>query len=176
VFASKPTRTFRRHVADLPSSDKPARKSALNLLLFRVLDTIWGIMAGTLRIAGFLVLSAAAFGHHAYTAEFDTTKPIKLAGVLTKVEWTNPHIWLYLDVKDDNGKITNWGFSASPPGMLTRRGITKSSLKLGEMLTISGHRAKDGSNNASGNVVIFADGRDALIGQDQALRPAELAK
>jgi hypothetical protein len=59
--------------------------------------------------------------------------------------------------------------------MLTRRGITKSSLKLGEVLTISGHRAKDGSNNASGNIVTFADGRDALIGQDQALRPAELA-
>ncbi len=60
--------------------------------------------------------SAAAFAHHAYTAEFDTTKPIKLTGVLTKLEWTNPHIWLYLDVKDENGKITNWGFSASPPG------------------------------------------------------------
>src|ERR1700733_13688437 len=105
-----------------------------------------------------LLLSPAAFGHHAYTAEFDTTKPIKLTGVLTKVEWSNPHIWLYLDVKDENGKIT------------------KSSLKLGEVLTISGHRAKDGSNNSSGNIVTFADGRDALIGQDQALHPTELAK
>jgi hypothetical protein len=125
-------------------------------------------------IAALLLLSTAAFAHHAYTAEFDTTKPIKLTGVLTKLEWSNPHIWLYLDVKDDNGKITSWGFSASPPGMLTRRGITKSSLKLGEVLTISGHRAKDGSNNASGNIVTFADGRDALIGQDQALHPTEL--
>src|SRR5215471_10519345 len=114
-----------------------------------------------------------AQAHHAYTAEFDTSKPVKLTGVLTRVEWTNPHIWVYLDVKDENGKVTNWGFSASPPGMLTRRGITKQSLKPGEMLTISGHRAKDGSNNASGNVVTFADGRDALIGQDQALNPAE---
>jgi hypothetical protein len=132
-------------------------------------------MIGKLGIAGLLLLSAAtAFGHHAYTAEFDTTKPIKLTGVLTKLEWTNPHIWLYLDVKDENGKVTNWGFSASPPGMLTRRGITKTSLKLGEVLTISGHRAKDGSNNGSGNVVTFADGHDALIGQDQALRPTEL--
>jgi hypothetical protein len=133
-------------------------------------------MIGKLGIAGLLLLSAAtAFGHHAYTAEFDTTKPIKLTGVLTKLEWTNPHIWLYLDVKDENGKVTNWGFSASPPGMLTRRGITKTSLKLGEVLTISGHRAKDGSNNGSGNIVTFADGHDALIGQDQALRPTELA-
>jgi hypothetical protein len=90
------------------------------------------------------------------------------------VEWSNPHIWIYLDVKDDKGNTTNWGFSASPPGMLIRRGITKNTLKLGETLTVSGHRAKDGSNNASGNVVTFADGRDALIGQDQALNPSEV--
>jgi hypothetical protein len=115
----------------------------------------------------------AGFAHHSYSAEFDTTKPVKLTGVLTRVEWTNPHIWVYLDVKEENGKVINWGFSASPPGMLTRRGITKQSLKLGEMLTISGHRAKDGSNNASGNVVTFADGRDARIGQDQAVNPTE---
>ena len=120
-----------------------------------------------------LLAPVVAFGHHAYTAEFDTNKPVKLSGVLTKVEWSNPHIWIYLDVKDDRGNVANWGFSASPPGMLQRRGITKNTLKLGEVLTISGHRAKDGSNNASGNVVTFADGRDALIGQDQALNPAE---
>ena|SRR3989442_320284 len=118
-----------------------------------------------------LLVPVAMLPHHAYTAEFDTTKPLKLSGVLTKVEWSNPHIWIYLDVKDDKGNVTNWGFSASPPGMLQRRGITKNSLKLGEVLTISGHRAKDGSNNASGNVVTFADGRDARIGQDQALNP-----
>ena len=120
-----------------------------------------------------LLAPVLAFGHHAYTAEFDTSKPVKLSGVLRKVEWSNPHIWIYLDVKDDRGNVSNWGFSASPPGMLQRRGITKNSLKLGEVLTISGHRAKDGSNNASGNVVPFADGRDALIGQDQALNPTE---
>ena len=125
----------------------------------------------TLAIAGFL--PGALFAHHAYTAEFDTTKPVKLTGALTKVEWSNPHIWIYLDVKDEQGNQTNWGFSASPPGMLTRRGITKNSLKIGEVLTVSGHRAKDGSNNASGNVVTFAGGRDALIGQDQALHPSE---
>jgi hypothetical protein len=120
-----------------------------------------------------LFAPVATLAHHAYTAEFDTTKPVKLSGVLTKVEWSNPHIWIYLDVKDDKGNVTNWGFSASPPGMLQRRGITKGSLKLGEVLTISGHRAKDGSNNASGNVVTFSDGRDARIGQDQALNPTE---
>ena len=125
--------------------------------------------------AALLAASLTAFAHHAYTAEFDTTKPVKVTGVLSKVEWSNPHIWIYLDVKDDKGNVTNWGFSASPPGMLTRRGITKNSLKIGETLTVAGHRAKDGSNNASGNVVTFADGRDALIGQDQALNPSEAA-
>src|SRR5262245_57776116 len=118
-----------------------------------------------------LLAPLAASAHPAYPAEFDTTKPVKLSGVLTKVEWSNPHVWVYLDVKDEKGNVTNWGFSASPPGMLQRRGITKNSLKLSEVLTISGHRARDGSNNASGNVVTFADGHDTFIGQDQALNP-----
>jgi hypothetical protein len=124
-------------------------------------------------LAGVLLTPGLALAHHAYVAEFDVTKPVKLTGVVTRVEWTNPHIWIYIDVKDDTGKATNWGFSASPPGMLQRRGITKKSLNIGDTLTISGHRAKDGSNNASGNIVILADGRDALIGQDQAVNPTE---
>jgi len=118
-----------------------------------------------------LVGSVEAIAHHAYTAEFDTTKPIKLTGVVKKVEWSNPHVWIYLTIKDDKGNDTIWGFSASPPGMLQRRGITKNSLKLGDVLTITGHRAKDGSNNASGNIVTTADGHDTLIGQDQAVNP-----
>jgi hypothetical protein len=131
-------------------------------------------MKKTLTILAALLCTASVYAHHAYTAEFDTSKPIKLTGPVSKLEWTNPHIWIYLDVKDADGKVTTWGFSASPPGMLTRRGITKETLKIGEVVTISGHRAKDGSNNSSGNVVTFADGRDAMIGQDQALRPSEL--
>jgi len=123
--------------------------------------------------AGIMFANSFAFAHHAYTAEFDTTKPVKVTGVVTKLEWSNPHIWIYLDVKDDKGSVTNWGFSASPPGMLLRRGITKNSLKIGDVLTISGHRAKDGSNNASGNIVTTADGRETLIGQDQAVNPTE---
>jgi Family of unknown function (DUF6152) len=96
-----------------------------------------------------LFASGIALAHHAYSAEFDTTKPVKVTGVVTKLEWSNPHIWIYLDVKDDKGSVTNWGFSASPPGMLARRGITKNSLKQGDVLTISGHRAKDWSTGSS---------------------------
>jgi hypothetical protein len=130
-------------------------------------------MAAT-KFGGLFVAAAGILlAHHAYTAEFDTTKPVKLTGVVSKLEWSNPHIWIYLDVKDNKGNVTTWGFSASPPGMLARRGITKNSLKQGDVLTISGHRAKDGSNNASGNVVTFADGRETLIGQDQAVNPTE---
>src|SRR5689334_10550095 len=122
---------------------------------------------------GILLTHGLVLAHHAYIAEFDTTKPVKVTGVVTKLEWSNPHIWIYLDVKDDKGNITNWGFSASPPGMLARRGITKNSLKQGDVLTISGHRAKDGSNNASGNIVTTADGKETWIGQDQAVNPTE---
>ncbi|HUI82041.1 MAG TPA: DUF6152 family protein [Bryobacteraceae bacterium] len=130
------------------------------------------LLVGT---AAVLLMAGQTWAHHAYAAEFDLSKPVKLTGVVTRVEWTNPHIWIYLDVKDESGKVTNWGFSASPPGMLQRRGITRNSIKLGDTLTISGHRAKDGSNNASGNVVVLADGRDALIGQEQAVNPTEAA-
>ena len=122
----------------------------------------------TLITATFLLAAAVpAVAHHSYSAEFDEKKPIKLTGVVTKVEWGNPHIWVYLDVKDADGKVTTWGFSGSPPGMLLRRGLTKNSVKVGDVLTIQGHRAKDGSNNSSGNVITFADGHDALLGQDQ---------
>ena len=109
-----------------------------------------------------LVLAAPIFAHHSETAEYDATKPVKVTGTITKVEWMNPHIWFYVDVKDENGKITTWGFSSAPPGMLLRRGITKDALKIGSVVNVEGSRARDGSNNASGRKVTFADGRNVL--------------
>jgi hypothetical protein len=110
--------------------------------------------------AGLLLASAAPMlAHHAFSAEYDRTKPVKVTGTVSKVEWLNPHVWFYVDVKDDTGKTTTWGFSGGPPGMLQRSGITKNALKVGDVITVDGFRAKDNSTNGSGGSVTFADGR-----------------
>jgi hypothetical protein len=119
--------------------------------------------ASVLLNGGALLLAGTALvAHHAEFAQFDATKPVEVKGVIKKVEWANPHIWFYVDVKDDTGKITTWGFSGYPPGFLVRRGFTKETLKPGQIVTVRGNRAKDGSNNASGFMVIFADGRQVF--------------
>lgn len=124
-------------------------------------------------LAGLLLITAnLAFGHHSFGAEFDHDKPVSLTGTVSKVEWSNPHIWYYIDVKDEQGKITTWGFSGGPPGMLIRRGITKETLKIGDVITVQGFRAKDGSNNGSGDSVRFTDGRKVFTGAAEAALPA----
>jgi hypothetical protein len=105
------------------------------------------------------VLLKPVWAHHSLVAEYDPKRPVKVTGVVTKIEWTNPHIWFYVDVKDEQGKVTNWGFSGAPPGVLQRRGISRASLKVGDMVVVEGFRARDGSNNASGGSVTFTDGR-----------------
>ena len=121
---------------------------------------------GAVLAAGFGLFVAATplVAHHSFAAEFDEKKPIKVTGVVKTVEWQNPHIWFYVNVKDESGKVTTWGFSGGPPGMLQRRGITRSILKPGDVIKVEGFRAKDGSNNASGGNVTFADGRKVFAG------------
>jgi len=111
---------------------------------------------------GLLLSSPAVRAHHAEAAEYDTTKPVKVSGMLTKVEWQNPHVWFYVEVKEQDGKLTTWGFSTAPPGALMRRGVTKSALKIGSVVNIEGVRARDGSNNASARRITFADGTNVL--------------
>jgi Family of unknown function (DUF6152) len=109
----------------------------------------------TMLVAGLCLFVAAApvRAHHSFAAEFDATKPVKLTGTVTKIEWTNPHVWFYVDVKDESGKVTNWGFELGSPNGLMRGGWTKNSMKLAEMVTVEGSAAKDGSNHVNARTV-----------------------
>ena len=130
-------------------------------------------VTGFASVVGILVWLAGVqlAAHHSFAAEFDDTKPIKLTGTITKVEWTNPHIWFFLDVKDASGTVSNWGFSGGPPGVLQRRGIGKDRLKVGDVIVVEGFRARDGSNNASGGTVTFADGRRVFTASNEDALP-----
>jgi len=108
---------------------------------------------------GLLFPVMRALGHHAFSAEFDANKGIKLTGTITKLEWSNPHAWLYVDVKDESGKVTNWSFELGSPNGLVRHGWRRSSLKEGDQVTIEGFLAKDGSNTANAHSVTLPDGR-----------------
>ena len=109
--------------------------------------------------------------HHSETAEYDRSKPVKVTGVIKKVEWQNPHIWFYVDVKDTGGKTITWGFSGGPPAFLMRQGIRQDVLKIGDVVKVEGFRARDGSNNASGGKVTFSDGRSVFTASAEDARP-----
>lgn len=106
-----------------------------------------------------LVASSELLAHHSFAATFDGTKAIRLVGALTKIEWTNPHSYFYVDVKDEQGRVTNWALEAGSPGALSRRGFKRGDIKIGDVLIVDGYRAKDGSNLADARRVTLPDGR-----------------
>src|ERR1019366_3352242 len=114
--------------------------------------------------AGILASALPIFAHHSFAAEYDASKPVELKGVVTKMEWTNPHARFYLDVKDANGNVTNWNFELASPNVLSRNGWTRHSLKEGDVITVQGSRAKDGSYLANARSVTLADGRKVFAG------------
>ena len=121
---------------------------------------------------GLLLAARPVVGHHAFAAEFDADKPVKLTGPVTKFEWTNPHGWIYIDVKDETGKVVNWGFELAGASGLMRQGWTRFSLKAGDVVTIEGTRAKNGSNNANAATVIVAStGEKLFAGNNQGQTP-----
>jgi hypothetical protein len=118
----------------------------------------------TLAICGFALLGSPAQAHHAFAAEFDARKPIMLSGTVTKVEWLNPHARVYVDVKPPVGAATNWELELTSPNGLMRQGWSRDSLKRGDMLTVSGYMARDGSHLAVVRTIRFADGRTVVVG------------
>ena len=119
------------------------------------MNTKLAILTIVLAIAAALPLAA----HHSFAAEFDGTKALRLTGSLTKIEWTNPHTYFYIEVKEENGSVVKWGCEAGSPGALSRRGFKRGDIKLGDTIVVDGYRAKDGSRLLDARRVTLPDGR-----------------
>ena len=119
----------------------------------------------TLFVIGVALLSAQTLSaHHSFSAEFDRNSPVTLTGSVTRVDWGNPHIWVFMDVKDDTGKVSNWGVEGGAPNALFRNGWRKDSLKVGDTVTVEGFKSKDGLPRANANRVTLPDGRRVFAG------------
>jgi hypothetical protein len=130
-----------------------------------------------LAIAGVAVLLvtavAPAWAHHAFAAEFDAKKEVKFKATVTRMEWTNPHVWIHVDVKQPDGSVEKWAIEAGTPNVLYRRGFTKESLLPGTQILVDGYRAKDGTHRANGRDLTLPDGRTLFLGSSGTGAPVE---
>jgi hypothetical protein len=121
----------------------------------------FGVLAAGLALQ---LTSLPASAHHSFAAEYDSSQVLTLKGNITKVDWTNPHIYIYVDVKDATGKVVNWALEGYPPNTLKRTGFSKDTLKIGDEITITAYKAKDGTNTGAGREITFSDGTKKFAG------------
>ena len=120
-----------------------------------------------------LVAAMPVWAHHAFAAEFDAKKPIKLQGTVAKMEWINPHTWIHIDVKRPNGTVERWAIEGGPPNALFRRGFSRDSLPTGIEIVVEGFQAKDGSRKGNGRDLTFADGKRLFLGSSGTGAPRD---
>jgi uncharacterized protein DUF6152 len=123
-----------------------------------------GLSRAAVGVGLFFALAAPLAAHHSFAAEFDAKAPVTLKGIVTQMDWVNPHSWIHLDVKNSDGTVTSWMIEGGTPNTLLRRGFTKNSLKAGTELTVEGYRAKDGTNRANGRDLILPGGQRLFLG------------
>ena len=127
----------------------------------------------SLSVAVLLTVPGSVWAHHAFAAEFDATKPVKMSGTVAKMDWINPHAWIHIDVKSPDGKLTRWMIEAAAPNAMLRRGFNQDSLKIGTVIMIEGFQAKDGANRANGSSITYPDGKKLFIGSSGTGAPVE---
>ena len=133
-----------------------------------------GIITVAFTAALVILAVAPTWAHHAFAAEFDAKKPVKFNATVTRMEWTNPHVWIHVDVKQPNGTVEKWAIEAGTPNVLFRRGFTKDSLLPGTEIVVDGYQSKDGSRRANGRDLTFPDGRKLFLGSSGTGAPYEL--
>jgi hypothetical protein len=123
-------------------------------------------------VVGMILSTASAIAHHSFAAEFDANKALTLKGVVTKIEWQNPHTYFYIDVAGPDGKVVNWGMEMGSPNGLMRQGWTRNTLKIGDVVTVEGSQAKDGANVGNARIVILdATGQRLFAATSQTQTP-----
>ena len=115
-------------------------------------------------LVGLVLATTSLFAHHSFSSEFNENDPVKLTGTVTKLELVNPHMWVYVDVKNPDGTVAHWAIEGGAPNAILRRGLRKEDFPIGTQVTVDGYRAKNGSNMANGRTVTFLDGRNFFLG------------